>query len=489
MILSLRTRLITAIIAAVAVLLAVLSLTVYHLTTRTLLSQFDGSLASTAELLAAAVEAEYPDSEDRAVSDEESHVISGDSPYKLEFEFDVALVSDFAGPGADAYYEFFDATGKPLHRSPSLGQRHLASPTDQPENVNFRTLTLPDSTPSRAVQLDFIPRAETDEDSLPPPELSLVVARDASAMYKHFAFLKALLASLSLAVLLLSAVAAAIVTKLSLKPIHTLAGRIAGIDPDNLGAKFEPRSYPAELRPICNRLNGAVDRLGRSFDRERRFNADIAHELRTPLAGLQSTIEVALARPRDTAEYSLALRDCLSITETMQRLIDTLLAVSRLEAGQITLNIQSIRPAEMLDSLWLDHADKARDRSVDLENRIDPSLSIKADPDRLTMILSNLLENAAVYSDPGTFVRADAGQAEDALTVTISNTASNLAPDDLPHIFDFFWRKDTARTQVGKHCGVGLSVAAKIAKILDIPISTQLRDNTFQITLTFNRAV
>ena len=188
---------------------------------------------------------------------------------------------------------------------------------------------------------------------------------------------------------------------------------------------FSAEAYPVELVPICECLNALMERIKSSFQRERRFNADIAHELRTPLAGIQSTIEVCLSRSREPQEYQDALGDCLAISKMMNRLVSTLLALSRLESKQIAFEPQTIPLKEQVEKIWQNFADKANDRELRFENQIDDSLCCVSDTDHLGMILSNILDNAAEYcNDQGQIWVISVKNVESALSDCFPDTPS-----------------------------------------------------------------
>lgn len=293
-----------------------------------------------------------------------------------------------------------------------------------------------------------------------------------------------LLLSSSIAIVLLSSLVAAKVTRIGLQPVHTLADEIESVDEKALEQSFSPEAYPVELVPICERLNALMERIKSSFQRERRFNADVAHELRTPLAGIQSTIEVCLSRSREPQEYQDALGSCLTISKAMNRLVNTLLALSRLEAQQITFETQTIPLKSLIEKTWQGFADKAHDKELNFENLIDDSVCCATDKDHLTMILSNILDNAVEYCDYQGRIMVKAQHIGRVATLTIPNTGCHLDPADAEHVFDFFWRADTARTEIGVHCGIGLAVVRKVASILCVKVKADIgRESVFSIIL------
>src|SRR5262249_32577664 len=124
-----------------------------------------------------------------------------------------------------------------------------------------------------------------------------------------------------------------VVVARGLHPLSQLARDVERRQANDLSAPIDGTNLPQELLPLVNELNQMFGRLGAAFDRERDFNSEVAHELRTPLAGLRSTIDVTLGRARQPVEYAEALADCRLIVVQLQSLVEQLLSLVRLESG------------------------------------------------------------------------------------------------------------------------------------------------------------
>ncbi len=488
MTLSLRTRLLLGVIVSSVLLLGILCTILYAITRNTLLSQFDNSLLSAARMLSAVVEKEDKKEEPGA---EENKYVENRSDSELEFEFDVRMTPEFNSLNGGGYYQFWNQDRTLIVRSPSLGKANLPYFGEESSADTYRQCLLPDDKPGRAVSYRFIPRMK-DETDAQDEHFIIVVARDASQLYDFLGFFRWLLINCSLAIIVLSGFVAAKVTSIGLRPVHTLAEKIESVDEETFEQSFSAEAYPVELVPICERLNALMERIKKSFQRERRFNADVAHELRTPLAGIQSTIEVCLSRNREPQEYQDALGDCLVISKTIGRLVNTLLALSRLEAQQISCEIQTISLKSLIEKTWRNFADKAHDKKLSFENLIDDSLCCVTDKDHLSMILSNILDNAVEYCDYQGQILVKAQHCDSKAMLTISNTGCKLNHADTEHVFDFFWRGDTARTGTGVHCGIGLSVVRKVAKFLGVKVNADIEQGsvfTIVLELPMNQPV
>ncbi|MDH4238799.1 MAG: sensor histidine kinase [Phycisphaerae bacterium] len=464
---SLRTRLILGIVGGMVLLLTIFILTVYILIQRALVNQFDSALLSTARILAASVETDA-------------------NTIDLE---DVQNMPEFNDPKYQTYYQIWEQDGKVMARSPFLGTDNLPRLEGSLNNGVFNKLTGRDR-PERAVGLKFLPRSETGNESSSQPAandkiLILTVARGAGDLYNQLGLLRWLLFLASAIVIALSVLIAAFVVRQGLRPLHSIASEIAAVREDDLAARIGTASIPAEILPIKNRLNDLLSRLEGAFKREKRFTADVAHELRNPLAGIRSTIEVNLTRTRDITEYRSALSECLEIVENMQTMVNNLLLLARLDAKQISFQGEQVRLAELVNSCWRPLSKEATNHKITFENRIDPKITCESDRQNLAIILSNILENAVEYTDEGGQIRATGRQGEGSVEITVSNTGCRLNNEQAAQVFDCFWRGDSSRKDAGVHCGLGLALVDRIIKALGGSTTAEVENGgIFKIRLT-----
>ncbi len=465
---SLRTRLILGIVGGMVLLLTVFSLTVYILIQRALVNQFDSALLSTAQVLAASVEIDANN---------------------IDLE-DVQQMPEFNDPKNQTYYQIWDQDGAIAARSPLLGTDDLPRLETTLGTPFLKAFNTRNDPPQRAVCLKFLPRIETTEQETHEQAandkiLTLTVARGAGGLYNQLSLLRWLLFVASAVAIALSVLIAAFIVRRGLRPLHSIASEIAAVREDDLATRIETASVPAEILPIKNRLNDLLSRLEEAFKRERRFTADVAHELRTPLAGIRSTIEVTLTRNRDINEYQTVLSECLAILKNMQTMVNNLLMLARLDAQQISLQSEQIRLAELVNSCWRPLSDKAIDHEITFDNRIDSEITFESDRHNLSIILSNVLENAVEYADEGGQIRTTGRQADGSVEITVSNTGCQLNKEQAAHVFDCFWRGDSSRKDAGVHCGLGLALVERIIKALGGSTTAKVEnEGIFKIRLT-----
>jgi two-component system sensor histidine kinase QseC len=244
-----------------------------------------------------------------------------------------------------------------------------------------------------------------------------------------------------------------------LQPLNDLADKTARVDVDSLSIRFSLDDLPTELRPIAFRLNDLFARLEHSFERERRFSADLAHELRTPLAELRSMLECALKWP--DAREPHTDEEVLAICRHMERLVASILSMTRGEEGRIEVVSQALAVDQMVQRVWQKFAPAAAAKKILVDISALPATAV-ADESLLSSILTNLFDNAVEYTPAGGKITIFVIPSEAGTAVRVSNTVERFEAEDLPRLFDRFWRKETARTG-DKHLGLGLTLARAFA--------------------------
>ena len=461
---SLKARLLFGMIGGMVVLLITFSFVIYHSISHLLFNQFDTSLESAAQMLSASVE-----------QDKE----------EIGFEFDVKMMPEFAGGKRSAYYEFWHSDGTSAGKSPSLGDKDLTQFKSISRSPAFKSFKMKGDQQVRAVAVKFIPHSEGDDSNTADMQktLILMVAKDAGDLLEQLRFLKNLLSVASIGIIAVACIMAVAVVRRGLKPLNTIALQIDGIKENNLKSRISGDKLPAEIVPIQRRLNSLLTRLEASFERKRAFNADVAHELRTPLAGLRSTIEVTLTRLREASEYQAALSDCLSIVSGMHAMVDNLLMLARVEAGAMTFEREKVRIAELINSCWSPFSGKAIDSGIVFENHLSHDLICESGTAGLSMVFSNLLDNAAEYTNRGGKIQVTARQGQGGDEIVFENTGSQITSRQAEEVFECFWRGDSSRRYTGVHCGLGLALVKRIVEALGGSIRSETQNGLFGIHL------
>ena len=210
-----------------------------------------------------------------------------------------------------------------------------------------------------------------------------------------------------------------------------------------------------------------------AWERQQRFIASASHELRAPLTLMRASAEVALReRSADDADQQLLLRDILDESDHMRRLVDDLLMLSRLDSGNLPLNITAVELGPLLSQIQRQVARLGDERSIQVEcDGVDGQ--VQADPERLRQVLLILLDNALRYTPTGGHIHMSARALGHMWQLEVRDTGSGIAPEDLPHIFERFYRADMARGREGGNAGLGLSIAQALISHMGGQISAQ----------------
>jgi two-component system, OmpR family, heavy metal sensor histidine kinase CusS len=406
---------------------------------------------------------------------------------EMEMDFVDELMPEFSVAPRREYFELWTAGGAVVRRSKSLGEENLPRSQALTATPRLSDLRLPDGRPGRLVEISFEPLREDETDlgaaresvaALPPAlggqHAVLVLARGRDLLERLVA--EVVLTYLGVAALLALAITVLVRGVLSrgLRPLTAVAAAVAAIDTENLAQRLTLTPAVAELAPIVDRLNGLLTVLEEAFARERRFSADVAHELRTPVAELRSLAEVGRRWPGETKVAAAFFTDALAIAEQMEQVVEQLLALARAEAGLEPIASGPVVVAELMERAWAGLAREAAARGLRGVRRVPPRMVVATDRDKLALILGNLLENAVRYSPRGAEIEFSA--AEDAAggwQLALANPAPHLEAADLSRVFDRFWRKDPARSD-GRHAGLGLPLVRSLARLLGIEVSAEL---------------
>jgi heavy metal sensor kinase len=240
--------------------------------------------------------------------------------------------------------------------------------------------------------------------------------------------------------------------------ISTAAVKIAGGD---LAERIPVAQAQSELGELAAVLNSTFARLESAFAQQARFTSDAAHELRTPVAVILSQVQSALTRERPAAEYRETLEACQRAAQRMRRLIESLLELARLDAGQeqrapvmFDLAETSAECLELLRPL-------ASERGVTLLPDVRPT-PVYGDPDGLSQVITNLLTNAIQHTQPEGSVVLGCGAENGTAVVTVRDSGQGIAAEDLPHIFERFYRADRSRSRPQGRTGLGLAISKAI---------------------------
>ena len=218
---------------------------------------------------------------------------------------------------------------------------------------------------------------------------------------------------------------------------------------------------PGELGNLARRFNNMVAELERAEGQRRNLTADIAHELRNPLHIIQGNLEGMLDGVYEPTTENIT--DTLDETRLLARLVDDLQTLSLAEAGQLPLHPTRFLLADLLTDAAAGFESRAATQKVELHVDVrDPSLEINADYDRLNQVLANLLTNALRHTPENGQIILSAETIPEGARITLSDTGAGIPPEDLPYIFDRFWRGDKSRARTEGSSGLGLAITRQL---------------------------
>ncbi|MFT5291095.1 MAG: two-component system heavy metal sensor histidine kinase CusS [Planctomycetota bacterium] len=401
----------------------------------------------------------------------------------------------------DHLFQCWLGEGITLARSASLAGKSLARFDAAVGEPRFANIILPNGESARAVSVRFLPPSAPESDpgrptiagANAPPGITagmhpveVVVARKHDDLAGLLAQFRWLLVGSWLATSLFSALALSWAVRRGLAPLDQLGNQIQAKDETHLATPFALPGAPQELAPVVNRLNGFVERLANVIEREHTFAAHAAHELRTPLAGLRSTLEVSLSRPREPSEYEECERASLGMTVQLERLVERLMELARTASPNAIIRPEPIQLLPLIQECWLPFSDAAAERGVRLETDVPASFGLIADRQLLRRLLLNLLENASNYTDADECIRLVVRSSPGQVELQCANPCAGISPEVAGHAMDAFWRSDSARTATGKHSGLGLALCRQIAELLNGEIQISASDGRFMALVKLN---
>lgn len=248
-------------------------------------------------------------------------------------------------------------------------------------------------------------------------------------------------------------------------PVADVMAAADAVAEGNLSVRVR-EDIPGEFGRLAQSFNRMTSELERSEHQRRNLTADVAHELRTPLHIIQGNLEGILDGVYEPTPEQITAT--LEETRLLARLVNDLQTLSLAEAGQLPLHRVPLSAVDLLSDVATSFAGQAADAGVDLRVDVtgdESALALEADPDRLEQMISNLVMNALRYTPAGGQVTLRAAPLEDGVRLVVADTGAGISPEDLPYIFDRFWRGDRSRTrQGGTGSGLGLAIARQLVQ-------------------------
>ena len=247
-------------------------------------------------------------------------------------------------------------------------------------------------------------------------------------------------------------------------PLRTLVRQTSAVSASRLDVRLDGGEQAEELQPLIAQTNALLGRLSSAYTQMEAFNADVAHELNSPLSILIGSCEVALRRPRSTAELRELLESNLEELRRIAMIVADMLFLSNAERGAVARRGLAQSLAQLAGEVVDYHEAALHEAGLQTEIRGDATLAV--DAGLIRRALSNLVGNATRFAIRGSTIWIDIDDEPDGgATLSVCNIGSPIPPEHLPRLFDRFYRIDASRTDASRNHGLGLSIVAAISRM------------------------
>jgi heavy metal sensor kinase len=381
------------------------------------------------------------------------------------------------GPGGDLF-QVCDSAGVWLYRSAAL--ENAGTPIQLPATVPSTGLV--QDREVAGTKLRFLSRAV----SVLGKPYTIQVAAPTHEMLEGVVRFKWVLILLSPAVLLAAAAGGWWMSRRALHPVDQITATARSIGELNLGKRLPIPDTRDELERLSETLNQMLDRIESAFRRVTQFTGDASHELRTPVALIRATSEVALRKNRSESEYRQALNEVHAESVRTTDLIEDLLTLARADAGKETLDREVVDLGSLAAEVTARAEKLAEQKGLSVVCEAPAGIAVRGDRGALRRLLFILLDNAVKYTPDGGAVHVGVKQQVDGATVEVRDSGVGISREDLPHIFERFYRSDKSRSRDSGGAGLGLSLARWIVEAHGGSIhaaSEADRGSTFTVSL------
>jgi two-component system heavy metal sensor histidine kinase CusS len=228
-----------------------------------------------------------------------------------------------------------------------------------------------------------------------------------------------------------------------------------------------------EIRQLARTINELLQRIENGMAREKQFTADASHEIRTPLTAIRGTLEVLIRKPRQPEQYEEKINQVIRETDRLHNMLDQLLQLARIESGNVPVALKPVMLNTFVHNICEKWAPQLESRSMTCKTDIPTAKQVKTDPALLEIILDNLIGNSIKYGHEGGNITCI--WSTETRTLSIQDDGPGIPAEDLPKIFDRFYRADASRSARVQGTGLGLSIAQRLAELLRIGLQVESR--------------
>ncbi|MGK9067091.1 heavy metal sensor histidine kinase [Stutzerimonas chloritidismutans] len=315
------------------------------------------------------------------------------------------------------------------------------------------------------------------------PAVRFLIGIDTEAFWQTQRHLLVVLVGLAIAGILLAATLGYWVARIGLKPLIRLSEEALKLTPPRLSGRLQLSALPPELKQFATAFNATLERVEKAYERLESFNADVAHELRSPLTNLIGQTQVALTRGRSAEDYFEVLQSNLEELERLRSIIIDMLFLACADQGSKATALVTVSLADEV-ATTLDYLDFILDEAA-VKVEVTGDALVQIDKSHMRRALINLINNAVQHTPAGQTVQIVITQQNEWVDIGIGNPGEPIAEEHLPRLFERFFRIDPSRSNSGANHGLGLAIVKAIALMHggDVYVRSVDGFNTFGLKL------
>jgi heavy metal sensor kinase len=340
--------------------------------------------------------------------------------------------------------QFFDDAGNVVWKSQS-------TPEDLPEDLPTDQAFREDVENYRLVQ------ERLDEPGIPAKFVR--VGSSLAPVEEDLSLLTRTLVAVGLLITLLAPLGGYWLSGRAIQPLAKIIQQTSTMKPENLGERLPLRGSGDELDQLSLTINGLLDRIGAYLSQKRDYLANAAHELRSPLTAIRGVVEVALTSERTTPEYIELLNEIMEESTSLGVLVNQLLLLAESDAGRLALSAQPIPLDQVVKKSVNMFEGVAESQGIALQAPELATVKVSGDESRLRQLINNLLDNAIKFTPPGGAVTVSLHRDNGQARLRVADTGSGIPAQELPRIFERFYRGDKSRQHADGRRGTGLGLA------------------------------
>ncbi len=440
--------------------IVIAGMTVHWIFERSLLrNQFDASLLEKATTLAT------------LVTEKEG---------RFELEFADEYMPQYSRETHPFFFQIWTPDGEVLERSYSLRGEDLPLVRGSLASPAVFETTLARGNEVRCIGVEFPLRLGTDQDVNPATSVTIVLGADTYHLNQSLKRGVLEVGATGVASVLGVSIAVLLALRKGVRLLERVAEDVSSITPSSLSRPLDEDQAPVEIRPIVASLNRALETLRAFVERERRFNSDVAHELRTPIAELRAAADVALKWPDAESKDRLAVH-AGEIAAQMAGLVESLLELATLESSDAGETEEAFDLGKCA-ALAVDQAQRGEQDGRTIELELDQDVILACDPKLWEVVLRNLLDNALSYSPAGSRITVRVRRDGEGAAVRVSNRTDALDEAGVARCTDRLWRATRSPVEAS-HFGLGLSIVQAASAKLGHNFAVRLEHGVFHASL------